>query len=104
MERRLRTLEQRIGSSDDDSGRLVIVSPNAWSDADQAAWERSSLLHDRDLHDDLIEKHTGYRPQHRPGVIEVIVVPAPAAVEDAYEVTRAAWCEAASASTWRNDG
>jgi hypothetical protein len=37
MERRVRTLEQRIGSADDICGRLVIVAPNSWSDADRAA-------------------------------------------------------------------
>ena len=90
MERRLTALEQRLGSTPD-PGRLVIVSPGSWDDRDRGLWQQSEILHDRDLHDDLIEKHTGYRPQHRPGVIEVIVMPAPLAIEEADEGTRATW-------------
>jgi hypothetical protein len=90
VERRLSALEQRLGPAPD-LGRLVVIAPNAWSDADRDAWERSRILHDQELHDDLIEKHTGYRPRHRPGVIEVMVVPAPLAIEQADEATRAQW-------------
>jgi hypothetical protein len=94
MERRVRALEQRIGSADDVCGPLAIIAPNSWSDEDREAWERRDILHDQDLHDDLIEKYSGIRPQlcrgDRPQ-ITVLIVPAPAEVEEADEATRAAW-------------
>ena len=94
MERRLSKLEQCIGSNDDAYCRLVIVAPNSWSDADRAAWERAEILHDGALHDDLIETYSGVRPQpcrgHRPH-INIMIVPAPHAVEEADEATRATW-------------
>jgi hypothetical protein len=99
MERRVRALEQRIGRADDACGPLAIIAPNSWSDADRAAWERAEILHDGTTHDDLIEKYSGHRPQpcrgHRPH-ITVLIIPAPAEVEEASEGERAAWRERVS--------
>jgi hypothetical protein len=93
MERRISNLEQRLGGGDDDDGSpLVIIAPNAWSDADRDAWERADILHDEDLSADLIEIHSGVRPRPCRSGFSVIVVPAPAEVEEADEATRAEWC------------
>jgi hypothetical protein len=90
MERRVSALEQRFGPTPD-PGRLVIIAPNSWADQDRDAWERAEILHDADAKDELIEKYTGIRPTRRIGVINVVVVPAPQAIEEADEATRAAW-------------
>ena len=93
MEKRINALEQRFSPAPD-PGRLVLISPNSWDDADRDAWERAEILHDTDAKDDLVQKHTGDRPVRRPGRVSVVVVPAPQDVEDADEVTRQAWREA----------
>jgi len=90
MERRISALEQRCIPTPD-LGRLAIICPNAWSDQDRELWQRSEILHDQDLHDDLVEKYSGHRPGRRPGVDNVVIVPAPQDVEDADEATRAQW-------------
>ena len=90
MERRVRMLERRLGLTPD-AGRLGIVAPNAWSDRDRDAWERAEILHDTAAQDDLIEANSGIRPVRRLGVVSVVIVPAPQAVEEADEATRAAW-------------
>jgi len=90
MQRRVKMLEQRL-SPTPDIGRLVLVTPNSWRDADRDAWERAAILRDTTVKDDLIEKYSGIRPTRRPGVISVVIVPAPAAIEEADEATRAAW-------------
>src|SRR5215207_7714316 len=92
MERRRTTLEQRFGPPPD-LGRLALISPNAWSDADRDAWERAENLHDVAAKDALIEKYSGHRPVRRPGVINVVVVPPPVAIEKASEDERRAWRE-----------
>ena len=93
MERRLDRLSRAFGA-DDDCGPLALITPNSWSDADRAAWERAEILHDDTTRADLIERYsgTGPRPCHaaRPHITTVIV-PAPLAVEEADEATRAAW-------------
>jgi hypothetical protein len=100
MEKRLTRLESMLGR-DDDGGQLALTSSNAWSDEDQALWQKSQILHDQDLHDDLIEKYTGHRPCRRPGLVSVIDVPAPQHIEEADEATRAIWREQANARAWR---
>jgi hypothetical protein len=105
MESRLRRIERSFGGRDD-CGPLVVICPNAWSDVDRDLWERSEILHDDTLHDDLIERYTGHRPRpcraHCPHV-NLIVVPAPAAVEEASEDERAAWRDRVSARhPWRS--
>ena len=100
MERRLHRLSKAFGA-DDAPGRLVIVTPNAWSDDDRDAWDRAWILHDTVAKDDLIEGNTGIRPTHRPGLVSVIVIPAPAVIEAADEATRAIWRERANARAWR---
>jgi hypothetical protein len=101
MERRVGRLEARLGPRPD-PGRLVLISPNSWSDRDRDAWERAEILHDTDRQDDLIEANSGIRPTRRPGRGAVVVVPAPAAIEAASEDERAAWRERMSARyPWR---
>jgi hypothetical protein len=100
MEKQLSVLERRLGPAPD-VGRLVIVSPGSWEDRDRELWQRAEILHDRELHDGLIEKHSGYRPQHRPGVVEVLVMPAPERIEQASEEERAAWREAQRRDAWK---
>lgn len=100
MERRISALERRCIPTPD-LGRLAIVAPNSWSDADRELWQRCEILHDQDLHDDLIEKYTGHRPGRRPGVVNVVIVPAPAEVEQASEDERAAWREAQRTDAWK---
>jgi hypothetical protein len=90
VERRISALEQRCGPRPD-PGRLAIIAPNCWSDDDRDAWERAEILHDQDLHDDLIEKYTGHRPGRRPGMVNVVIVPAQTWVEESSEDERAAW-------------
>jgi hypothetical protein len=105
MDRRVRNLEQRFGSSEDDCGRLAIIAPNSWSDADRELWQRGEILHEADSHDDLIEKYTGHRPRscrrHRVH-INVVIVPAPEEVEEVSEEERAAWRQRVNARhPWR---
>ncbi len=100
MERRLTTLEQRLGPTPD-PGRLVTVSPNSWSDADRDAWQRAEVLRDVDGKDDLIERNTGIRLTRGPGLVSVVIVPAPQSIEDADEATRSEW--RARRASWKSD-
>jgi len=99
VDKRLANLERRLGPAPD-VGRLVIIWPGSWDDHDRDLWERSEILHDLDLHDDLVQKHTGYRPTHRPGVVETVVMPAPIEIEKASEDERATWRAQQGASPW----
>jgi|SRR5215213_6301794 len=90
VERRVKMLEQRLGLTAD-IGRLVLVTPNSWGDADRDAWERAEILRDTTVKDDLVEKYSGIRPTRCPGRVSVVIVPAPAAVEESSEEERAAW-------------
>jgi hypothetical protein len=104
---RLDRLERIYGVGDDEPGQLVIVAPNAWPDADRAAYyagtgepigrsatpipdvARLSVLSEGAL--DAIERQTGIRPKGQAGHVCVVEVPAPEGVERADEATRPAW-------------
>ena len=91
---RIRRMEDHFGMPSDGEGEcgpIPIFAPNSWSDEDRDLWERASILHDQELHDDLIERNTGIRPSRCPGRITGLIVPAPVQVEQADEATRAEW-------------
>jgi hypothetical protein len=93
MERRLDRLSRAFGASES-CGPIVLVAPNSWTDADRDAWERAQILHDEDAEGALIERYAGHpvRPCRCPRRhFNVIVVPAPASVEESSEDERAAW-------------
>jgi hypothetical protein len=104
MESRLRRIERSFGGGDE-CGPLALIAPNSWSDADREGWERAQILQDEDAESALIERYAGHavRPcrcarQH----FNVIVVPAPASVEESSEDERAAWRDRANARQWRS--
>jgi hypothetical protein len=104
MERRLAKLEAGFGCGDS-CGPLALIAPNSWSHADRELWERAQILHDEDAESTLIEKYAGHpvRPcrcarRH----FTVIVVPAPASVEESSEDERAAWRDRANVRQWRS--
>jgi hypothetical protein len=88
---RIDRLERHYGG--DDPGRMVMIAPNAWPDADRDAWEAADIRHDGDAHDELIERHSGVRPVRHPRHVNIIIVPAPDEIAHADEATRAAWHE-----------
>jgi hypothetical protein len=96
---RLDRLERHF-SAGNDPGRLVMIAPNAWPDADRDAWEASGIRPDGDAQDELIERHSGVRPVRHARYINIIIVPAPDAGANADEATRAAWHETHNARRW----
>jgi hypothetical protein len=63
---RLRTLERRLAPPD--VGRLVIVTPDTWPAAAEAAYRAAWEAGDRETRDTIIEAQTGERPGTGPGI------------------------------------
>lgn len=99
---RIRRLEDEFGRAGEDSvcGKMVVLAPNAWPDADREAWEHAEILHD---HEDLIARNTGVRPQRCRQHVRSVIVLAPDEIEQADEATRAAWCAMHMRPWWTPD-
>ena len=63
---RLRTLERRLAPPV--VGRLVIVTPDTWPAAAEAAYRAACATGDRERRDAIIEAQTGERPGTGPGI------------------------------------
>ena len=87
---RLRQLERQMNVNQPPIGRLFLLIPDLWPEADREAFftsDRSEAL------DDLVERRTGVRPVRDPHRIWAIIHSMPEEAQAWDEATKAAFLE-----------
>jgi hypothetical protein len=97
---RLRELERRMIVDGLPVGRLLVLLPDLWPEADRAAFEHST---DREALAALVERRTGVRPIIAPPRSWAITMPAPDEVLAMTDDEQAAFLEQHESRPLRHD-